>query len=238
MELRWQGSASAAASGEQRKLAAAGLFVAWLGVTAWLFWQWQTNGLGPEAEGSKAGEQFAQFDAGRLDASAVARLQPVPGAPSRTVVVHLRDASCACSRVADEHFLALVARHQADGVIFAVAEAPGPASAPTRGIERLPRLTPAESELLWCNLLVVLVAVVFDPAGRPVYLGPYADIARCSTARGGPVEAAVAKSVRSVALATPRSAAMMGCFCNRGGHSSAFRTALAVEPGTARGMRP
>lgn len=236
MELRWQGSAAAAGTGERRKLAAAGLFVAWLGVTAWLFWQWQTTGLGPGMEAGTAGEQFAQFDAGRLDSSAVARLQSVPGTPSRTVVVHLRDSSCACSRVADEHFLALVARHQADGVIFAVAEAPGPVSSPARGIERLPRLTPAEAELLWRNLPAAPAAAVFDPAGRPVYLGPYADIARCSTARGGPVEAAVAKSVRSSDQATPRAAAMMGCFCNRGSHGSALRTALAAEPTPAAGV--
>jgi hypothetical protein len=229
MELGWQGAA-AAATGERRKLAAAGLFVTWLGVTAWLFWQWQATGLGPPLADGAAGDQFAQFDATRLDASAVVRLQSVSGAASRTVVVHLRDPGCACSRVADEHFLALVARHQADSVIFAVAEAPGPRVTPARGMERLPHLTPAESELLWRNLPAAPAAAVFDPSGRPVYLGPYADIARCSTARGGPVEAAVAKSARETELAGPRPAAMMGCFCNRS-QQAALHTALATETG-------
>jgi hypothetical protein len=229
MELGWQGEA-ATATGERRKLAAAGLFVAWLGVTAWLFWQWQATGLGPAVADGAAGDQFAQFDATRLDSSAVLRLQSAHGAASRTVVVHLRDPGCACSRVADEHFLALVARHQADGVIFAVAEAPGPRGTPTRGMERLPHLTPAESELLWRNLPAAPAAAVFDPSGRPVYLGPYADIARCSTARGGPVEAAVAKSTRETERAGPRPVAMMGCFCNRS-QQPAVHTALATETG-------
>lgn len=214
MELGWQGGATAR-RGERRKLAAAGLFVTWLGVTAWLFWQWQATGLEPTIVDGAAGDRFAQFDANRLDSGAVARLQSVPGAAAPTVVVHLRDPGCACSRIADEHFLALVTRHQADGVIFTVAEAPGPRTTPARGMERLPRLTPAESELLWRNLPAAPAAAVFDPAGRPVYLGPYADLSRCSTARGGPVEAAVAKSARATELAGPRPAAMMGCFCNR-----------------------
>jgi hypothetical protein len=224
MELGWQGGGAARASGERRKLAAAGLFVTWLGVTAWLFWQWQATGLGPAVADGAAGDQFAQFDATRLDPGAVARLQTTAGAAARTVVVHLRDPGCACSRIADEHFLALVARHQADGVIFAVAEAPGPRATPARGMERLPHLTPAESELLWRNLPAAPAAAVFDASGRPVYLGP------CSTARGGPVEAAVAKAASESELAGPRPAAMMGCFCNRD-QPPARHTALATATG-------
>lgn len=230
MELGWQDGGTARAGGERRKLAAAGLFVTWLGVTAWLFWQWQTTGLGPVGADGTAADRFAQFDAAGLDASAVARLQSVPGGASRTVVVHLRDPGCACSRIADEHFLALVARHQADSVIFAVAEAPGPRATPARGMERLPHLTPAESELLWRNLPAAPAAAVFDRSGRPVYLGPYADIARCSAGRGGPVEAAVAKSAREIDLAGPRPTAMMGCFCDRS-QQTALNTALASEGG-------
>ncbi|MCW5624600.1 MAG: hypothetical protein KIT73_07800, partial [Burkholderiales bacterium] len=151
---------------------------------------------------------------GSLDPDAVARLQSGQGGAAPFVVVHLRDGGCACNRAADEHFLALQALYPAHDVVFAVSDAPGHAM--STALERLPSLTAAESERLWRNLPATPAVAVFDPAGRPVYLGPYADIARCSTARGGPVEAAVMNPLRQSPDAPSPIVAALGCFCSRG----------------------
>jgi hypothetical protein len=191
------------------------LLVGWLGVTAWVFWWLELGGLRSLAEDAESRERLALFQADRLDPLALDHLgeagaSAAPGA----VVVHFRDPSCQCNAEADAHFLSLIARHQGRGVVFAVADPPGTAASPARGLERLPRLPSAEVARLWRGLPALPVAAVFDAQGKPVYVGPYANATRCSTARGGPVEAALARAEQG-RRETGTAGLALGCFCER-----------------------
>jgi Domain of unknown function (DUF6436) len=196
------------------RLASAGLLAAWLGTTAWLFWKLETTGLPLAGSESPAAEGLAIFDPGSLDPAAVVAVSAGIGGSSRAMVVHLRDAACPCTGAADEHFEALVRRHWNAGVVFAIADAPGTRPAPIRGLEHLPRMAAPDAERLWRDLPSAPAVAVFNAVGRPVYLGPYADTARCGAARGGAAEAALAatldgRGVPSMPVLTA------GCFCRQ-----------------------
>ena len=196
------------------RLASAGLLAAWLGTTAWLFWRLETTGLPLSDSATAAAEGLAIFDPAILDPAGVIAVNAGLGTSTRAMVVHLRDAACPCTRAADEHFEALVRRHWNAGVTFAIADAPGTHPAPIRGLEHLPRMAAADAERLWRDLPSAPAVAVFDAGGRPAYLGPYTDTARCGAARGGAAEAALAAAVdgRAVPL-TPVLTA--GCFCSQ-----------------------
>lgn len=205
-----------------------GLLLAWLGVTAWVFWWLEFGGLRRFAPDERARERLALFRTERLDPLAVGHVgQEGEGEAARAVVVHFRDPACACNAEADAHFLSLVSRHQGRGVTFVIADPPGEAPSPARGLERLPRLPATEVARLWRGLPALPAAAVFDTAGRPVYVGPYANAARCSTARGGPVEAALATAERGAGPLAGGELAL-GCFCER--RPTALAAAAAPQP--------
>lgn len=199
-----------------RRLAAVALVAAWLGATAWLFWKVETTGLQQAITGAPASEGLAIFDAGSLDGSAALSVSARLGAVSRATVVHLRDPACPCTAAADEHFEALVKRHGNDGVVFAVADAPGAPALPIRGLEQLPRMSVIDAGRLWRDLPSAPAVAVFDATGRPIYLGPYADAARCGASRGGAADAALAAALDARG-APPIPLLAMGCFCKQAG---------------------
>jgi hypothetical protein len=201
-------------SGERWRVAAAGLLVAWLGTTAWLFWTLETTGLPPPGSGNPATQAVAVFDPGRMDSQGVVAVSAEGGASARVTVVHLRDAACSCTRAADAHFEALVRRHRDTGIVFAIADAPGTLGAPIRGLAHLPRIAAADAKRIWRDLPSAPAVAVFDAVGQPVYLGPYADAARCGAARGGLAEAALA-AVLDFRRTPSRPLLATGCFCKQ-----------------------
>lgn len=228
MKARSMDNSRKAARTGLRRLAAVALVAAWLGTTAWLFWKVETTGLQPAGSGAQASEGLAIFDAGSLDGSAALSVSASLGTASRATVVHLRDPACPCTGAADEHFEALVKRHGNDGVVFAVADAPGASPLPIRGLEQLSRLSTVDARRLWRDLPSAPAVAVFDADGRPVYLGPYADAARCGASRGGAADAALAAALD--ARGTPPIPLLaMGCFCKQAagvGNSGLLQAAL------------
>jgi hypothetical protein len=196
-----------------RHAAGAALLALWLGGTAWAFWRVEVAPLRPFATGPEAMERLARFPHRQLDPAAVDGLLAA-GGPTRAVVVHLRDPACPCTAAADAHFEALRLRHGGDAVVFAVADAPGSAAQPARGLGRLPRLSADAAARLWDTVPAAPAAAVFDGRGVPLYLGPYADGGWCSAARGGPVDAVLAAARDGQSLPVTGGLAT-GCFCDR-----------------------
>lgn len=214
-----------------RRLVATALVAAWLGTTAWMFWKVETTGLEPARADASASEGLAIFDAGSLDGSAALSVGARLGAVSRATVVHLRDPACPCTGAADEHFAALMKRHGNDGVVFAVADAPGASALPIRGLEQLPRLSTVDAGRLWRDLPSAPAVAVFDAVGHPIYLGPYADAARCGASRGGAADSALAAALDARGT-PPLPLLAMGCFCKQtaGVGSSGLLQAALQEP--------
>lgn len=211
-----------------RRSAATALVAAWLGATAWMFWKVETTGLATAFAGGPATDGLAIFDAGLLDGSATMSVSASIGPTSRATVVHFRDPACPCTRAADEHFGALAKRLGSDGVVFAVADVPGSSAMPIRGLEHLPRMPAADAERLWRDLPSAPAVAVFDAGGRPVYLGPYADMARCGASRGGAADAALTAALEARAT-VPIPLLATGCFCKpAGGQGGGLRRQVAL----------
>ena len=191
------------------------LFVFAVALAAWGLWHWDQLTRQAVDPAVASGERRALFSAAQLPLLPMDDLnQRYPGATIKAVVVHLRDPDCACSATADRHFLGLITRHPGDGVLFVVADEPGRGPAPARGLERVPRLDPVDAARLWAALPGAPAVAVFDGAGQPLFVGPYASGESCSTARGGPVDATMGAAHAGVPQQAAAAVAT-GCFCAR-----------------------
>jgi hypothetical protein len=170
----------------------------WLTGTAYAFWSFEFK-------------QQRSFESARtvlFDSSARARsaelwfhetvVSPLGSADGRVAtVVHVYSADCPCNRFTHPHLARIISGYQHRGVRF-VEVMQGSATAVGHG------------DLAWIESTPA--ALVFDPAGRLVYFGPYSDSARCGES-GGLVERVLDRMLRGQAP-RPRPFYGGGCFCS------------------------
>lgn len=188
----------------------------WLIVGLWMasaaigFWFFQLRHQHPFES-----EAMTVFDASARAASAESwyRSTLLAGAADTAhvtaTVVHVYRAGCACNRFTEPHLAKIIARYRQEGVRFVVASREQ-STAHGASIGGLPQLTiPDLRELDWLDSTPA--ALVYDPAGKLVYFGPYSSAAWCGTS-GGLVERMLD---RLLAGQAPRLQPFYGsgCFC-------------------------
>jgi hypothetical protein len=125
-------------------------------------------------------------------------------------VVHFYRQGCSCNRFTEPHLAKLIARYRQEGVRFVLATRE---QSTTHGLSigDLPQYTiPAQHDLDWLD--AAPAALVYDPAGKLVYFGPYSDAAWCG-ASGGLVER-VLDGLLAGQIPHLRPFYGSGCFCS------------------------
>jgi hypothetical protein len=198
----------------QRNALAWAVVSVWLTGTAYAFWSFEFK-------------QQRSFESARtvlFDSSARARsaelwfreaVAPQLGDAGARVatVVHVYSANCPCNRFTQPHLARIVSGYQRRGVSFVAAVQGSPAghAAAVTGLAGIQQVAlPDSGDLVWIESTPA--ALIFDPAGRLVYFGPYSDAARCG-ATGGLVERVLD---RLLGGQTPQPQPFYGggCFCS------------------------
>ncbi|MBI1382548.1 MAG: hypothetical protein GC161_15840 [Planctomycetaceae bacterium] len=146
------------------------LAAAWVGISllaiAGLFWHqdWQYSQPTPPPEGLEPPPLGSH-------------LGPPPGwtaASGRPLLVHVYNASCPCSRFAEEHLVALARRFEGRLDVLLLVEGDGEIAESRPALARLPRLADPEGRIAArYGVWTTPTAVLLDATGHLVYRGNY-----------------------------------------------------------------
>lgn len=193
--------------GGARALLAWALALGWFASAVAAFWAFELRPLQAAPGGA-----LAAFDGERLRAAAAPALEQARRA-GRPLILHFRDASCPCGRLATPAVLEMARTGAAAGALSLLVPAPGSdASLPWGwGEAGLQLADPELGARLWATLPGAPAVAVFDAGGRLAWLGGYGSAGQCSDGRG-PALAAL-KGVAAGDASTAAGGLAAGCFC-------------------------
>lgn len=127
---------------------------------------------------------------------------------TKTTVVHLYRAGCACNEAAEAELTTLINRYQGKGVRFLAAPL---ADSKEESVLGLPQLRADSAPPTVATLKSAPALFIFGADGRLLYYGPYSDSAWCGGLGGQLVVPALDRAL--IGRESARPIAARGCFC-------------------------